>query len=202
MKKLSDAKSRLNGSISNRLRIKVARKLLNQTLSRLSTAIKGNEETHKLMVLTECAEVRSFVTRKNIPVITSSIKDKLSESLFFGVNWAKNNGFSSACIIPADLADPSPRELKKFLLFPIEENNMVICPATDLGTNALFISPPDAVTFCYGKKSFNKHLEIANRNKIKTTVLELKSLTFDIDRMEDLKELLVKKPYFLSTGNI
>lgn len=202
MKQLSDAKSRLKRILSNRLRIEVARKLLDQTLCRLKVAIKEYQETYKLAVLTECDEVKSFVEKKDISVITSSIKNKLSESLFFGVKWAGFNGFSSACIIPADLGDPSPEELKKFILFPIENNNMVICPSKDLGTNALLISPPDAITFRYGKNSFKKHLEVANRKKIKIAVLELESLAFDIDTMEDLKKLLIKVPDFLSTGKL
>ena len=86
--------------------------------------------------------------------------------------------------------------------FPLESNNMVICPSRDLGTNALLISPPDGITFYYGKDSFQKHLEIANRNKIKTTVLKLKSLTFDIDVMEDLQELLIEFPDFLGNGDV
>ncbi len=202
MKQLSDAKSRLKRSMADRLRVNVAKKLLNQTLFRVGRAIENCKETHKLSVLTECDEVRSFVEKKDISVITSSIKNKLSKSLFFGVQWAKSNGFSSVCIIPADLGDPSTQELKKFIFFPLESNNMVICPSKDLGTNALLISPPDGITFFYGKDSFRKHLEIANRNKIKTTVLKLKSLTFDIDAMEDLQELLVKFPDFLGDGNV
>ncbi|MDG2354893.1 MAG: 2-phospho-L-lactate guanylyltransferase [Paracoccaceae bacterium] len=202
MKQLSDAKSRLKSSASNRLRVNVAKKLLDQTLSRVNIAIEKCKETHKLAVLTECDEVRSFVKKKDILVINSSIENKLSDSLFFGVKWAKANGFSSACIIPADLGDPSPDELNKFILFPIESNSMVICPSKDLGTNALLISPPDAIAFRYGKDSFQKHIDIANKNKIRTSVLELKSLTFDIDTMEDLNKLLIKSPDFLSAGKI
>ena len=202
MKQLSDAKSRLKRNIEDKLRVIVAKKLLDQTLSRITMAIEKSRVTHKLSVLTECDEVRSFVEKKDISVITSSIKNKLSESLFFGVQWAKSNGFSSACIIPADLGNPSKEELKKFIFFPLESNNMVICPSRDLGTNALLISPPDGITFYYGKDSFQKHLEIANRNKIKTTVLKLKSLTFDIDAMEDLQELLIEFPDFLGDGDV
>ena len=202
MKQLSDAKSRLKRNIEDKLRVNVAKKLLDQTLSRITRAIEKCKETYKLSVLTECDEVRSFVEKKDISVITSSIKNELSEALFFGVKWAKSNGFSSACIIPADLGDPSTEELKKFILFPLKSNNMVICPSRDLGTNALLISPPDGITFYYGKDSFQKHIEIANRNKIKTTVLKLKSLTFDIDAMEDLQELLAELPDFLGDRNV
>ena len=202
MKQLSNAKSRLKKGVSNSLRVSVAKQLLDQTLARVKIAIEKSKETYKIAVLTECDEVRYFVEKKDISVITSSIKNELSETLFFGVKWAKSNGFSSACIIPADLGDPSTEELKKFILFPLKSNNMVICPSRDLGTNALLISPPDGITFYYGKDSFQKHIEIANRNKIKTTVLKLKSLTFDIDTMEDLQELLIESPDFLGDRNV
>ena len=64
MKQLSDAKSRLKRNIEDKLRVIVAKKLLDQTLSRITMAIEKSRETHKLSVLTECDEVRSFVEKK------------------------------------------------------------------------------------------------------------------------------------------
>ena len=202
MKQLSDAKSRLKELMSNEARIEFAKKLLEQTLIRLKTATREYKKTHQIAVLTECKEVRSFVEKRETCVIQSSIINKLSESLSFGVQWARSRGFSAVCIIPADLGDPSLADLKKFIFFPIEHYAMLICPSKDFGTNALLISPPDAITFNYGRKSFGKHLEIANKRRIKTSILELKSLTFDIDTIKDFKELLQRSPGFLPMGEL
>ena len=55
------------------------------------------------------------------------------------------------------------------------------CPSADLGTNALVVSPPDAIPFRYGSRSSLSHLHEANEKGIRARVMKLDSFTFDID---------------------
>ena len=50
-----------------------------------------------------------------------------------------------------------------------------------LGTNALVVSPPDAIPFRYGSRSSVSHLHEANEKGIRAQVMKLDSLSFDID---------------------
>ena len=55
------------------------------------------------------------------------------------------------------------------------------------GTNALLLSPPDAIPFCFGEDSRESHETAANL--VQATYLELDGpLSFDVDTAEDLLE--------------
>ncbi len=54
------------------------------------------------------------------------------------------------------------------------------------GTNALLLTPPDAIEPAFGPGSFARHRELAGT----AGVAELPSLTLDIDTPEDLATLL------------
>ena len=60
-------------------------------------------------------------------------------------------------------------------------------PAHDeLGSNAILMSPPDAVPLRFGDDSFFPHLAAAEACGIKPTVLHLPGIAFDIDNPVDL----------------
>ena len=73
----------------------------------------------------------------------------------------------------------------------------MICPADDLGTNALFVSPPNAFNFSYGRRSFLKHEKLAEAANVRAVILPLNSIKFDVDTGEDLEDFLLKRPTFL-----
>ena len=57
------------------------------------------------------------------------------------------------------------------------------------GTNALLLTPPDAMTPSFGEGSRKRHTELATAQGATPEVVEVASLALDIDTPEDLEEL-------------
>ncbi len=97
-------------------------------------------------------------------------------------------------MIPADLAAPDPADLARLLCYGHDRNRAIICPATDLGTNALLVSPPTAIPFLYGPNSAIRHLRAAEQAGLNPILLRLDSLQFDIDTAASLERAMRDVP--------
>ena len=194
---ISVAKSRLRKSFSQEAINKLVFKLSSQLLDRVEVLLVKFKSCYDLAILTECNKVKSLYKSRNILYISPQKKGTLSEKVSFAERWAVKKNYKSICILPSDLANPTLEDLRDIIFFPMEENMMVICPSYNNGTNALHITIPTNLKFSYGLNSFKKHLTIAKKNKIKTKILYLNSIQFDVDNEKDLIELTQKEPYFL-----
>ena len=73
-------------------------------------------------------------------------------------------GFDTALILPADIPTVTAADIDNLLAR--HDGGLSICPAIrDGGTNALMCSPPDAVAFCYGKNSAERHIQQAEAGR-------------------------------------
>ena len=193
----SVAKSRLRKSYSQDAINKLVIKLSTQLLDRVEELLVEFKSIYDLAILTECNKVKSLYKNRNILYISPQKKGTLSEKVSFAERWAVKKNYKTICILPSDLANPTLEDLRDIIFFPMEENMMVICSSYNNGTNALHINIPTNLKFSYGLNSFKKHLTIAKKNKIKTKILYLNSIQFDVDNEKDLTELTQKEPYFL-----
>jgi 2-phospho-L-lactate guanylyltransferase (CobY/MobA/RfbA family) len=58
------------------------------------------------------------------------------------------------------------------------------------GTNALFVTPPDRMPTCFGRRgSFRAHRERAAAMNLEAAVFRAPSLAFDLDTVDDLRRL-------------
>ena len=71
-------------------------------------------------------------------------------------------------------------------------SSVVVAPSRDGGTNALYLSPCDALTPSFGRFSFKAHLAEAERLGIRCTMLSLPRLELDIDTIEDVDAYLAR----------
>ena len=200
MKDPSQSKTRLNQILTDDKRKYLSKKLFKRTLDFLKKTIKELnkiDKKYKIAVVTESEEISKIALNENVLRINSTGMKSLSESIDFASEWAKEKCFSRLCIIPADLIELNSNDFYKLLNHPIKNNSIVICPAKDLGTNALMVSPVNGIKFSYGPKSFLKHLEEAKKRKINSVILPLSSLKFDLDTIKDLNNVLNNNPSFL-----
>lgn len=103
--------------------------------------------------------------------------------------WAVSRGAASLLVLPADLPLLRPGDVGD-LLSAGEESPVAIAPdAGETGTNALVLSPPDAIPFLFGSGSYRAHLEAARRRGVGVRECRLPDLSFDIDTVEDLARL-------------
>jgi 2-phospho-L-lactate guanylyltransferase len=67
----------------------------------------------------------------------------------------------------------------------------VLVPSrSGLGTNAVLLSPPGALSLRFGEPSFPAHLANARQLGLRTEVLELAGLGLDLDTPDDLDTFL------------
>jgi 2-phospho-L-lactate guanylyltransferase len=93
-------------------------------------------------------------------------------------------------IIPADLPLLDPDDVRNIVGRGRSSPTVVIAPDRKReGTNALLISPPDAIEFDYGPDSFQRHCENARTAGIPLEIIEIDSLALDLDLPEDLEAL-------------
>ncbi len=110
---------------------------------------------------------------------------------------AKAYGATKLLILPADLPLITMDDLMGILELEGAPPQMIISPDRKLnGTNAMYMNPIGAIKYDFGEWSFRKHIEQAERKKIKVKIYKNDNISFDLDVPEDweqLKELNFEK---------
>jgi 2-phospho-L-lactate guanylyltransferase len=89
--------------------------------------------------------------------------------------------------LPGDIPLVTPAEIGSLLAAHRRAPSFTIAPSRDEGgSNAILVSPPDAVPLRFGVDSFHPHLRAAAARGIRPTVLRLPGIALDIDNPEDL----------------
>lgn len=178
MKDPLKAKSRLADVMPDEVRARLALALFRRMLGFLREA----QPEVSVLVVTESVSIEDEALAFGAQVLQQT-ETGLNAAVKQAADWAKEKGFSSICVLPADLADPSTTDLDRLLKI---HSGVVVVPAHDGGTNALLVSPPDAIQFRYGKGSCIKHQTEAEEAGVSCTIVPLESLKYDIDTSADL----------------
>lgn len=113
----------------------------------------------------------------------------LNPALEEGRRWALDLGAPAILVLPADLPLLDAEDVREILDYA-EKSSVVISPdAARIGTNALLLSPPDAIPFSFGIGSFGAHVRDAEKAGLSVSVCEREHLAFDLDMAQDLSRL-------------
>lgn len=112
-----------------------------------------------------------------------------SIAVLAGIATAEDFGAKCVVLLPGDCPLLEPRELDR-LLTGVPERYVAIVPDRHgAGTNALLLSPPDAIRPAFGEGSRARHVAAAREAGIPFAVEELSSLALDVDTPADLVAL-------------
>ncbi|MEO0485955.1 MAG: 2-phospho-L-lactate guanylyltransferase [Pseudomonadota bacterium] len=185
MKDPADAKTRLDGSLTARKRARLAQLMFRRTLRLLSPiAAKMGAE---LATVTQSDCIKAEAAEVGVTAIQDADEGSLNAAAHKAHDWARTAGFARMCLIPADLAVPDAGDIETVLATAAD---VVICPSGDNGTNALALPTDVPFAFQYGPRSCALHCAAARALDLSVQVLPLTSLSFDIDRSEDLSRAL------------
>jgi 2-phospho-L-lactate guanylyltransferase len=107
-----------------------------------------------------------------------------------GIRHALMSGADRTLLVPGDCPMLDPKELEELLARSVPERSALIIPDRHgTGTNALVLTPPEAMTPAFGPGSCQRHVEHAQAEKTEPEVVKLNSLALDVDTPEDLAEL-------------
>jgi 2-phospho-L-lactate guanylyltransferase len=91
-------------------------------------------------------------------------------------------------IIMADVPLATPESINKIIC---REEDVVIAPGREGGTNALFLRKPYKFAVSYYGISCLKHIETARRRDLSYAIHDSFFISTDIDEVDDLSELLI-----------
>jgi 2-phospho-L-lactate/phosphoenolpyruvate guanylyltransferase len=107
-----------------------------------------------------------------------------------GIRRAIEEGVERALVVPGDCPVLNPAQVDELLAVPIEPPAVLIVPDRHgTGTNALVLTPPDAMAPSFGPGSRQRHEDDARAAEINHEVVEIPSLALDVDTPEDLEYL-------------
>ncbi|MEM6941239.1 MAG: 2-phospho-L-lactate guanylyltransferase [Pseudomonadota bacterium] len=188
IKEAAAAKTRLAGDLTPAARVRLVDLLFRRTLDVVQPLTGAAVD---LAVITGCPRAASVAEARGLRVIAEPPGAGLNGAVCEGARRAEAEGYDRLCVIPADLAAPDPADLLRLLA---SRAAVTVVPSTDLGTNALLIAPPGAITFHYGPQSAQKHLRAAEARGLTTCLMPLDSLSFDIDTSACLARAIQTAP--------
>lgn len=187
MKDPMQSKTRLGDALPLKTRAALTRTLFRQTLRVLRNVDPGLH----VVVVTSSQDIAAICEPFGARLLADP-GTGLNDAVRAGAAHACRQGFDSVCILPGDLADPSPEDIAALLALPRTPRSLIIAPAHDGGTNGLIVTPPDALAFAYGQNSCAAHQQQAQTAGLTCLLAPLASLLHDVDRSSDLGARLVR----------
>ena len=201
MRSLNEGKTRLSNLLSPDKRGKLIKLLFTQLLKKLKT-LKDQFPLifSDVLVITPCEEVEKLSKDYHVLVLKEQNLNGLNSAVNKGVCWSSKNHCDSSLILPGDIIDPETEDIKKILdMGRKARNSMVICPSTDFGTNALYLSLPTRLNFKFGPNSFFEHQKEAKKISIRSIIAPVDSLKDDLDTGKDLEKFKTRQPKFFQS---
>jgi 2-phospho-L-lactate/phosphoenolpyruvate guanylyltransferase len=132
---------------------------------------------------------RARRTKTRIEVFQDPADKGHSEAATLGIVRALSHGARCAALLPGDCPLLDPAELEAALARMSEGRVAVVPDRHGTGTNALLLSPADAIGPAFGEGSCERHRDRAARAGYAAVVEPLASLALDLDTPDDLAAL-------------
>jgi 2-phospho-L-lactate/phosphoenolpyruvate guanylyltransferase len=187
VKSFDRAKQRLAGALTGTARTALAQAMLADVLAALARA----ERVEAIAVVTADAAARRAAARAGAGVLHDAREASQSAAAEVGIRHAAAAGFDAVVLIPGDTPLLDPAELDA-LLERAGSDGLAVAIVPDRhgeGTNALAISPPDALAPAFGPGSRARHEAAARAAGAEVRLAHPPSLVLDVDTVEDLDAL-------------
>jgi len=184
VKSFARAKQRLEEAISDR------RELAEAMVSDVLEALGAVAAIDDVLVVT--AEPRAAQAATQVGALAVEDREERGQSAAAqrGIDAAVERGAGRVLLVPGDCPTLAPGELSRLLARPATEPSVIIVPDRHgSGTNALLLTPPDAVAPSFGAGSLARHAASAAAAGAAIRVCDLPSLSLDVDTPEDLLAL-------------
>ena len=186
VKPLKSGKSRLISVLSESQRARANELMLRHVLSEISKA----KNIQGIMVISSDPFALSIAREYSCRTIRENRITSLNMALRKATRVIKSLSADAALIIPADLPMIKSHDIESMVSQINHPPQIIICPDRhQQGTNAMLLSPVDVIQFDFGLDSFYKHVEQAERKKVKISVFLSDSISLDLDNPADLEFL-------------
>lgn len=185
VKRFNAAKQRLGAGLDGEQR----RTLVAAMVADVLEAIGAARTIERTIVVSGDPVAQELAAEAGAEVVPDLEDGGHVEAALAGIARAEAAGATRVVLLPGDCPLLDPRELDR-LLTGIPERYVGIVPDRHgTGTNALVLSPPDAIVPAFGEGSRARHVALARGAGIPFGVEELASLGLDLDTPADIVAL-------------
>ena len=182
VKRFSEAKSRLAAILSEAERESLTQAMLNDVLH----ALGQSRRVSGIVVISRETRARYAVERIG-GLFTEELGSGLSSAIAQGGAWLAKHGQRDMLMIPGDVPLVSSSEIDEIINLHQGAPTVTIAPDREHnGTNALAVSPTNAIKFAYGAGSFSAHKAAAEAAGIEPRIVHLPGFALDVDTADDL----------------
>jgi 2-phospho-L-lactate guanylyltransferase len=183
VKDVSAAKQRLASVLAPHLRQALALAMLEDVLAALA-GVPGL--AGRLLVTTDPA-ARLLAASYGAQSMEDGAGDGHTGAVAAAARRLAREGCDSMLTLPGDIPLVTAAEIGRLITAHRPAPSFTIAPAHDeRGSNAILVSPPDAVSLRFGEDSFFPHLAAAAACGIAPSVVRLPGIAIDIDNPADL----------------
>ena len=185
VKRFGAAKRRLAGGVDDERREALVAAMLEDTLD----AIEGSRSIERTIVVTGDPRAQEIVATSSAEVLPDPADEGHVVAALAGIARAEVDGASCVALLPGDCPLLEPKELDRLLTGVPSSFVAVVPDRHGTGTNALVLSPPNAIEPAFGEGSCARHLAAAREADVPFAVEELPSLALDLDTPADVVAL-------------
>lgn len=181
------AKQRLRGLLPPAARRELARAMLEDVLDGLARV----DSLSGTVVVTADPEAARLARAYGGEVFGEEPGGGLTAAVMGAAKWLAGEGCETMLALPGDVPGVSPGEVGLLLARHVAGPGFTVVPACDgRGTNAVVMTPPNAVQLAYGENSFPRHLLAARAVGIEPVVVALPGIALDLDAPSDVAAFL------------
>jgi len=184
VKSFGSAKQRLASTLGAGARQALAQAMFSDVLASLRR-VPGLDS---IAVVTSDRVAEAAALGERVDVLPDAEQAGQSAAALIGIRHAQARGFARVLLVPGDTPLLDAGELAGMLRRTRDEAlGVVVVPDRHgEGTNALLLSPPDAIEPSFGPGSRARHVAAARAAALACSVEELPTLMLDVDTADDL----------------
>ena len=184
VKSFGAAKQRLAPALGSGARQALAQAMFADVLDSLRRA----EGLDAVAVVTADPAADAAARGSRVMVLRDTAQAGQSAAASIGIAYALAEGFERALLVPGDTPLLDPRDVASLLAAPRAVS--IVPDRHGTGTNALALSPPDAIAPSFGPGSLKRHVEAARAAGVASPVVQIPTLMLDVDTGDDLAALM------------
>jgi 2-phospho-L-lactate guanylyltransferase len=182
VKRFAGAKRRLATGIDDERRMALVAAMLRDVLA----AIAGARMVERTILVSGEPEAARIAAAADAELVDDPDDAGHPEAALLGIGAARRDGASTVLLLPGDCPLLDPRDLDRLLTAVPDPYVAVVPDRHGSGTNALLLSPPDAIRPAFGEGSRERHVEAARAAGLPYGVEQLESLALDLDTPADI----------------
>lgn len=184
-KPLRLAKTRLGPLLGDAARAAVSAAMLDDVLAALARV----RRLDRILVVTADPRLAARARWAGAVVIDEGGPRGLNHATTIGIGAARDLGASTLVVLLSDIPLVEPADVDELLDRAPTRGVLVVPSKEGTGTNAIVRRPAAAVPPCFGGRSLERHVTVAERRRLPCVIWRNTRLGFDVDTPEDLQAL-------------